>query len=573
MLTDFAVRRKDRIIFIAIFALIAFLLYHHAQQPSTPKGPTTYRAPLTFKSAKFDWSHAKQYFPVDSFTPLPKENPKKLPLVQHQFSKAYTDDAITKKRREAVREAFIRSWKSYKSHAWLHDELLPVSGGFKDPFGGWAANLVDCLDTLWIMDLKEEFYEAAAVAVQLDWSNTTESGINLFETTIRHLGGLLGAYDLSKEPTLLEKAVELGNMLYMAFDTPNRTPGFWLTFEDVKAGRQLAGTHDPSSGPTSLSLEFTRLSQLTGDDKYYDAIERMRQFLERTQEQSLLPGMWPTMVNFREGTVRGDNSFSLGALADSLYEYLPKMVILLSGRKGSASYEKMYRRAMDVVIEHVLFRPMLPGKEDFLFAGTTFVHEDGIHLVPEMQHLTCFIGGMFALGGKIFGIDDHIVIGDRIARGCGWVYQSFPTGVMPEIYALIECPTLEQCNWDNEKWKREGDQSLTHGFRHARDPRYLLRPEAIESIFIMYRLQGKEDLRETAWNMFEGIMRSTQTPLANSAISNVTVSGETEKEDSMESFWMAETLKYFYLIFSSPDTISLDEYVFTTEAHPFRRAD
>ena len=273
---------------------------------------------------------------------------------------------------------------------------------------------------------------------------------------------------------------------------------------------------------------------MTGDDKYYDAIERMRQLLERTQEQSLLPGMWPTMVNFREGTVRGDNSFSLGALADSLYEYLPKMAILLSGREGSASYEKMYRRAMDVVIQHVLFRPMLPGKEDFLFAGTTFVHEDGIHLVPEMQHLTCFIGGMFALGGKIFGIDEHVAIGDRIARGCGWVYQSFPTGVMPEIYALIECPTLEPCNWDNEKWQREGDQSLTHGFRHARDPRYLLRPEAIESIFIMYRLQGKDDLRETAWNMFEGIMRSTQTPLANSAISNVTVSGETEKEDSME---------------------------------------
>lgn len=276
------------------------------------------------------------------------------------------------------------------------------------------------------------------------------------------------------------------------------------------------------------------MSQLTGDDKYYDAIDRMRQLLERTQEQSLLPGMWPTMVNFREGTVRGDNSFSLGALADSLYEYLPKMAVLLGGREGSASYEKMYRRAMDVVIQHVLFRPMLPEKEDFLFAGTTFVHEDGIHLVPEMQHLTCFIGGMFALGGKIFGIDEHIDIGERIARGCGWVYQSFPTGVMPEIFALIECPSLESCNWDNDKWQREGDQSLSRGFRHARDPRYLLRPEAIESVFILYRMKGEEDLRETAWNMFESIMKSTQTPLANSAISNVTVTGETEKENSME---------------------------------------
>lgn len=241
MFTDFPIRRKDRVIFIAVFALIAFLLHRRYQQVNTPTEPPSYKVPLEFKSADYDWSHAKQFFPVDSFTPLPKGKPKKLPLVQRQIGKAYKDDAITKKRREAVREAFIRSWKSYKDHAWLHDELLPVSGGFRDPFGGWAANLVDCLDTLWIMDLKEEFYEAAAVAVQLDWSVTSESGINLFETTIRHLGGLLGAYDLSKEPALLTKAVELGNMLYMAFDTPNRTPGFWLTFEDAKAGRQVAG--------------------------------------------------------------------------------------------------------------------------------------------------------------------------------------------------------------------------------------------------------------------------------------------------------------------------------------------
>lgn len=241
MLTDFAVRRKGRIIFIAVFALIAFLLHRRSQQRIAPVTSPLYSVSLEFKPARFDWSSAKRYFPVDSLTPLPEEPPKKLPLIQHQFDKAPTDNVTTKKRREAIREAFIRSWKSYRSNAWLHDELLPVSGGFKDPFGGWAANLVDCLDTLWIMDLKEEFYEAAAVAVRLDWSNSTESGINVFETTIRHLGGLLSAYDLSKERTLLTKAVELGNMLYMAFDTPNHTPGFWLTFEDARAGRQVAG--------------------------------------------------------------------------------------------------------------------------------------------------------------------------------------------------------------------------------------------------------------------------------------------------------------------------------------------
>lgn len=85
-------------------------------------------------------------------------------------------------------------------------------------------------------------------------------------------------------------------------------------------------------------------------------------------------------------------------------------------------------------------------------------------------------------------------------------------------------------------------------------------------------MQEKEDLWKTAWTMFGSIMKSTRTPLTNSAISNVTVSDETEKEDSMESLWMEETLKYFYLLFSSPNAISIDGYIFNTEAHPCRRS-
>ena len=467
-----------------------------------------------------------------------------------------------------MRNAFLRCWDSYKEHAWLHDELKPVTGDATDTFGGWAATLVDSLDTLWIMGLKEEFFEAVEAVVQLDFSETTESGINVFETTIRHFGGLLGAYDLSGEPALLLKARELGDMLYMAFDTPNRIPGFWLTFNDVLAGDQSAGTHDPSASPASLSLEFTRLAQLTGDDKYYDAIDRVRAFLERTQDESLLPGMWPTMINFRDEQVT-DSAFSLGALADSLYEYLPKMYIILGGLEPS--YESMYRKAMDVVVENILFRPMLPDKKDILFPGTAFVRNEGVSLVPEGQHLSCFVGAMFVVGGKTFGIDEHVRIGDRITRGCAWAYEAFPTGLMPEIFGLIDCRSLAGCDWDEDRWLEEGDPSLTKGFRNAREPQYLLRPEAIESIFVLYRVTGDESLRQTAWTMFQRIMMATETPFGNAAIKNVTVDGATEKEDSMESFWMAETLKYFYLIFSPPDVISLDDYVLNTEAHPFRR--
>ena len=118
---------------------------------------------------------------------------------------------------------------------------------------------------------------------------------------------------------------------------------------------------------------------------------------------------------------------------------------------------------------------------------------------------------------------------------------------------------------------------IRDSFPGIRDRRYLLRPEAIESVFILYRITGSEKYLDAAWDMFTAIISVSRTHLANAALSDITWSrkdlGEQQIQmDSMESFWMAETLKYFYLIFSEPDVISLDEYVFNTEAHPFRRA-
>ncbi|KUI61866.1 putative mannosyl-oligosaccharide alpha-1,2-mannosidase 1B [Cytospora mali] len=558
-------------IFIALF-LVTLLFYRGFPPSVDPDSPSRYPPPrhrLDFKPSTYNWSSASDFFPPEPpLAALPSGKPKSLPRVQHKFD-SNKNDKVTEKRRNAVRHAFVRSYNAYKREAWMWDELVPIAGGGRNTFGGWAATLVDCLDTLWIMGLYDDFYHAAQAVVQLDWADTAETSANLFETTIRHLGGLLSAYDLSGEPALLHKAKELGDMLYMAFDTPNRLPGFWINFNDARNGRQVAGTHDPSASPTSLSLEFTRLAQLTGNDKYYDAIDRVRAFLARTQDQSQLPGMWPTAINFQFEEVMSDHAFTIGALADSLYEYLPKMFILTGGLEPS--YEKMYRRAMDVIINHILFRPMLPDNQDILFSGTTFVREDRIDHVPEGQHLACFAGGMFLLGGKIFDIAPHVRIGERLTRGCSWGYDAFPTGLLPEIFALIPCPSLAGCEWDAERWIREGDQRLKKGFQHARDPRYILRPEAIESVFILYRVTGKEELREVAWTMFQSIIEATKTPIANSAIADVTVTGATEKLDSMESFWLAETLKYFYLIFSPPDVVSLDDFVLNTEAHPLKR--
>lgn len=113
------------------------------------------------------------------------------------------------------------------------------------------------------------------------------------------------------------------------------------------------------------------------------------------------------------------------------------------------------------------------------------------------------------------------------------------------------------------------DARLTPGIFRIGGRAYILRPEAIESVFYMYRITGDEKWRDKAWKMFNSIDRATKTTYGNSAVHDVTVK-QPELSDQAESFWTAETLKYFYLIWSEPSLISLDEWVFNTEAHPFK---
>jgi mannosyl-oligosaccharide alpha-1,2-mannosidase len=86
----------------------------------------------------------------------------------------------------------------------------------------------------------------------------------------------------------------------------------------------------------------------------------------------------------------------------------------------------------------------------------------------------------------------------------------------------------------------------------------------------MYRITGDTTWMDKGWRMFQATIQATRTEIANSAVSNV-MEKQPSLSDEMESFWLAETLKYYYLLFSEPDLISLDEWVLNTEAHPFRR--
>ena len=83
----------------------------------------------------------------------------------------------------------------------------------------------------------------------------------------------------------------------------------------------------------------------------------------------------------------------------------------------------------------------------------------------------------------------------------------------------------------------------------------------------MWRITGDAYWRQKGWTMFEAIQKATSAEYGASAIFDVTAEGPIT-DDSMESFWLAETLKYFYLLFSDPTLISLDDYVMSGFERP-----
>ncbi|KAK3117182.1 hypothetical protein LTR53_001686 [Teratosphaeriaceae sp. CCFEE 6253] len=844
---------------------------------------------FTSASSAIHWTKQPEQFPISTTAQLPTGTSSPIPRIQFTGTKAMKADPD---RLAIIKQAAEHAWSGYREAAFGMDEVKPISGGHNNPFNGWGATLVDSLDTLWIMGMTDEFEEALEHVKTIDFTTSIRSDIPLFETTIRYLGGLIGAYDISgaEYGVLLDKAVELAEVLYSAFDTPNRMPQTYYRWKPAFASQpHRASARVVMAELGSLSLEFTRLAQLTGEPKYYDAIARITDAFEIWQNETRVSGLWPTTVdasgcakpamagsfsathantahqqlvpggegglmqagapvkgaaganivhaidinvdtkqhaaaqakldeqiaagkhgaavkrqlegapshdnpshdasqynatqhhdpkvlyagaggvhdtcipqNLTSISRRGLETFTLGGQADSTYEYLPKMHLLLNGR--ASQYESMYISAVEATKQNLLFRPMVPEEDrELLMSGTLRVQYNTTTgqyqrtLVPETEHLTCFAGGMLALGGRVFGRNEDVEIGRRLTEGCVWAYESTATGIMPEVFKALACEGglgLEEgaaCKWNQtaywreldpweetrtkvhkavsiaaatgsgpvetrtddgepktaatDDWRAEAtsttasfdaaralqtaatvgdigldnvdddsseakhvvqkiatsetefedlaidlhaaanlgkrqlneavpavstasaiapgpeasitptaspaatgisisgstasrrlstasapiytpkpplshadyvaqkilDERLPPGMTKLRDRRYILRPEAIESVFYLYRITADQHWRDVGWRMFLAIDEYTRAQYGNAAIDDVTKSAP-ELKDTMESFWLAETLKYFWLLFSDADVGSLDDWVLNTEAHFLKRS-
>ncbi|TQV98974.1 hypothetical protein V2A60_007335 [Cordyceps javanica] len=602
------------------------------ETPTTAAAAAELASESLTSDTRIHWRSFTQDYPVptQSMAPLPTGKPKPIPKIQHDFKSEPAEDKTKRETRLAkVKSAISKSWSSYRKNAWMHDELRPISGSFKDPFCGWAATLVDSLDTLWIAGLKDEFDDAVKNGVaKIDFTFSEKQDIPVFETTIRYLGGLLSAFDVSgghkgDYPILLDKAVELAEVLYGVFDTPNRMPVLYYRWQPESVSQKHEARNVGVAELATLSMEFTRLAQLTKENKYYDAIDRITNALVKFQAdgKAAIPGLFPENLDASGDALTPSSSysqfFSMGGSQDSAYEYFPKEYLLLGGLEPK--YQKLHEGTVSAVDDWLMYRPMVNETEwDIYFSAKVRTQGDPSHDISveyEATHLTCFIGGMYGLGAKIFNRPQDLETAKRLTDGCVWAYHKTPSGLMPEASILLPCPSMDKCKFDQAKWyesldsskayrdqkisewelqygtaAKSGDSSVptrpeSHeeyvetyiastrmpaGFARVTYKSYILRPEAIESVWYMYRITGDPTWMDKGWDMFEATMAATDTDLANTAVSDVMFE-KPPMDDAMESFWIAETLKYYYMLYAGPDVISLDEWVLNTEAHPFRR--
>jgi mannosidase alpha-like ER degradation enhancer 2 len=416
---------------------------------------------------------------------------------------------------DQVRQEFLHCWNAYKKYAWGHDELKPLSKSYRD-WGRFSLCMtpVDAMDALTLMGLTDEAGKARElVATKLSFDHDME--VKNFEITIRILGGLLSNFQLTGDKRLLGLAEDLGNRLLPVFNSPTGMP---YVYVNLKTGAVRDSLTNPAEIGTLL-IEFGTLSKLTGKSVFYEKAKRALVELYNRRSPIGLPG---SEINIKTGAWTDSLSHISGGI-DSYYEYLLKCWRLFDDREC----EQMWRTSIDAAQKYLAHETTTGFWYARVNMGT------GKRVQTRFGALDAFLPAVLALSGDL----------DRAARleeSCYKMWTSF--GIEPEEidYAAM---------------------TVTEGG-------YPLRPEIIESAYYLYYITKRPRYLEMGRTFFDSLKRYCRTDAGYAALKDVRTR---EKKDNMESFFLAETLKYLYLLYAPAETLDPTKVIFNTEAHPIRR--
>lgn len=414
-----------------------------------------------------------------------------------------------------VRAEFLHSWKAYEQYAWGHDELRPISKQPRDWYGqSLLMTPVDSLDTLLLMGFKDEAEKAKTLIVER-LSFDKDISVKVFEVTIRLLGGLLSGYEMTGDPRLLHLADDLGTRLLPAFNSPTGMPYMYV---NLRTGKTSGARSNPAEIGT-LILEFGTLSELTHKPVYFDKAKRAIVELYKRRSKLDLAG---EEIDVETGAWVSKASHVGGGI-DSYYEYLLKCARLFGDRECAS----MWKTTIAALNKHV-------GDEapsGFWYGEVNM--DSGKRTASEFGALHAFLPAVLVLGGDVQR-------GRRLEESCFrmWTLR----GIEPEV--------------------------LDYRTMTIKEPGYQLRPEIIESAYYLHHATHDPRYLMMGQTFFDSLVTHCRTDAGYTTLKSVVTM---EKGDLMPSYFLAETLKYLYLLFAPESVLDLDKVVFNTEAHPFTR--
>ena len=435
--------------------------------------------------------------------------------------------------REAVRAMFIEAYDNYMRRAFPGGELRPLTcrGGRFSLIEVPAVTLVDSLSTLAVLGNVTEFERAT----ELLWNVTggtlnVDANVSVFETTIRLLGGLLSAHLFASSSDffqsrqtysgyLLTMARDLGERLLPAFETKTGIPyGTVNLMSGVPTGETAVAS---LAGSGSLTLEFAILTALTGDRRFQDrAVAAVLALYQRRSPADLLgkhihalTGKWVEPLS------------GIGSNSDSFYEYLLKMYALF----GIDDFWTRYDAVSTAVKKH-------------LTKGDWYTDVDMFSVKARRQHfenLQAFWPGLQVATGEFLEASRSLNAFHRIFDDYGGLPEDF--------------------DYPNMQLFSKNPSSL----------RVPLRPELVESTYHFYRATRDPSWLWAGANAVEIISKANKAPCGFASIKNAATQA---LDDEMPSFFLAETIKYLYLLFDDKNKLHSKDIVFSTEAHPFDAA-
>jgi len=336
---------------------------------------------------------------------------------------------------------------------------------------------------------------------------------------------------------VLEQAKRLANNLAFAFDTPTGIPSNNLILNPP--GTDGSTTNGLATVGT-LVLEWTHLSDITGNKTYGELSQKGESYLltPKPATSEPFPGLVGMNIDINTGLFQDAFGGWVGG-ADSFYEYLMKMYVYDKNRFGG--YKDRWIAAADSTIAHLASHPS--SRPDLTF----LTEYNGQTRIFESQHLACFDGGSFILGGLTLKEQKYIDFGLELVNGCHDTYESTLTGIGPEVFRWVEADTPITSTTNPPP---SADQLAFYekaGF-YITGSNYVLRPEVIESFYYAYRATGDQIYRDWAWNAFVAINSTCRVGSGFAELNDVNAPNGGGFNDFQDSFLFAEVMKYSYLI-------------------------